>query len=105
MSLKKHIIVPPGFTSADAESHLAANRDCNSDRFPRLTKTEAGSLARAGRIEPLGSSGKVWRWAQALPMRSSRPTGEGRVSLEIPFALQSFMAGEMRRRPAWCVTI
>jgi hypothetical protein len=99
VSQKKNVIVPRGFTSDDVEHRF------NSDKFPRLTNREASALHSEGRIQPLGSSGKVWQLTDDSFAHSSRPTGDGRVSLEIPFPLQSFMESEMRRRPSWCVTI
>jgi len=99
VSQKKHVIVPRGFTSDDVEHRF------NSDKFPRLTKREASDLHSEGRIQPLGSSGKIWQLTEDSFAHSSRPTGKGRVSLEIPDTLQSFLESEMRGRPSWCVSI
>lgn len=104
MSAKKHILVPRSFNAADADSFFAGPaRD--SEKFHRMSRQEANALANQGRIRALGSSGKVWQLTEDSFARPSRETGEGRISLEVPFSIQAILAGEMRRRPAWCVTI
>lgn len=70
-----------------------------------MTRQEANALAREGRIRALGSSGKVWQLAEDSFARPSRETGAGRISLEVPGFIQAALACDMRRRPAWCVTI
>lgn len=96
---QKHTIVPRGFALADLDLRF------NPEKFQRITGRQARALAQAGRIRQLGDSGKVWQLVEASLTRSSRETGDGRISLEIPFALRSFVTSEMRRRPSWCVTI
>ena len=97
MSAKKHILVPRSFTAADLTPHL------NLEKFHRMTRQEANKLAHEGRIHEL--SPKVWQLTEESLTHPDRETGEGRVSREIPFALQSFMESEMRGSRAWCVTI
>lgn len=92
MSLKKHVIVPRSFVLGDLPEEINARSE-RFDRFPRLTNREIHELHAQRRIEPLGSSGRVWQWTGDLPARSSRPTGAGRVSLECD--LHPFIAQEM----------
>lgn len=100
MSLKKHTIVPRGFTSADAERRLP------SEKFEKVTKREAHELASAGRIAPLGESGRVWQRVEEFPARASETTGYGRLSLEIEWPkLREFLRVEMSGRPSWCMRI
>lgn len=94
MSAKKHVLVPRGFTAADVEQF-------NADRFRHMTRSQAHALEAQGKIKPLGPSGKVWQLTEDLPERASRPTGSGRLSLEISLSLGQFVAAEMRRRPSW----
>lgn len=96
MAAKKHIVVPRNFTDADVQ-----NGCFNSEKFAHITRKEAHELRAQGRIEPIGSSGRVWQLVEDLPVRASRPTGRGRLSLEIPRSLGTFVASEMRRRPSW----
>ena len=104
MSKKRHIVVPRGWTVADVEQQFTDGP--SRARFQHLTGREASALASAGRIDPLGESGKVWQLRDdEFSADASRPTGAGRISLEIPAALRSFVAAEMRGRPSWCVTI
>lgn len=70
-----------------------------------MARSEAKALERQGRIEPVGTSGKIWRWTARLQETPSWESGDGRVSKLVPVSLQLFIAGEMRRRPSWCVTI
>lgn len=99
MSAKSNVIVPRGFTAADANYSLTRS----PEKFQHLTNREVRELRVAGLIEPLGDSGKVWQWRETLPDRPSKVTEGGRVSLEIPFALRSFMATEMSARPSWAM--
>ena len=104
MSKKRHIVVPRGWTAADVEQQFTDGR--SRARFRHLTGSEAALLPAAGRIERLGESGKVWQLCDdEFSADASRPTGAGRISLEIPAALRSFVAAEMRGRPSWSVTI
>lgn len=104
MSKKKHILVPRGFSVADADRQLTDRS--NRSLFRHMTGTEAAALAEAGKIFRLGESGKIWQLRDdEFSADDSRPTGAGRVSREIPPALQSFVSSEMRRRRSWCVTI
>lgn len=99
MSAKKHILVPRHFTEADAP------RAFSSGKFHRMTSAEMRELSAAGRIRALGESGKVWQLTEDSFTHADRETGDGRISLHIPFKLGAFMATEMRRRPSWCVAV
>jgi len=99
VSAKKHILVPRGFTAADVEPRF------HSEKFHRMSSQEARALSSAGRIRELGDSGKIWQLTDESFTHSTRETGKGRVSLEIPFALQSFMQTEMNRRASWCLAV
>ncbi|MGH9716414.1 MAG: hypothetical protein ACRD4R_06775 [Candidatus Acidiferrales bacterium] len=107
MSAKKHILVPHHFTEDDfvPGSVYARSARAAAHEFHRMSGREATALARQGKIRALGESGKVWQLAEDSFARPSRETGDGRISLEVPFSIQAMLAGEMRRRPAWCVTI
>lgn len=61
--------------------------------------------AELGQIEALGSSGKVWQLTDDLNVGDSWPTGDGRVSRAVPFAMRVFMSSEMSLRPSWCVPV
>lgn len=98
MSKNNHVLVARGFLSADEIPRAAL------EKFQRMTGRQARALAQAGIIRQLGDSGKVWQLAETSLTHSSRETGDGRVSLEIPFKLQSFVTSEMRRRPSWELT-
>jgi hypothetical protein len=95
----KHTIVPRGFALADLDHRF------DPEKFQRVTGRQARALAQAGTIRQLGDSGKVWQLTEISITHSDYETGKGRVSLEIPFALQSFVTSEMRRRPSWDVMI
>lgn len=98
MSLKKHTIVPRGFTCADVERRLP------SEKFETLTKTEAHALRDAGRIAPLGESGRVWQRVDDLPFHSSEPTGYGRLSLAVENEnIRNSLRIEMSGQPSWCM--
>ena len=103
MSTKKHVIVPRGFTVVDVEQQLT-DRSSRA-LFHHMSGTEATALAAAGKITRLGETGKVWQLTKDSFTHSDRVASGGRVSLEIPSKLQSFMESEMSRRPSWCLTI
>jgi hypothetical protein len=96
---KNHVLVGRSFSSADEIPRTAL------EKFQHMTGRQARALAQAGIIRQLGESGKVWQLTEISITRSDYETGKGRISLEIPFALRSFVTSEIRRRPSWDVMI
>jgi hypothetical protein len=95
----KHTIVPRNFTAADVGSCF------DPEKFQRVTARQARALAQDGRIRQLGDSGRIWQLTEESWARPSYETGDGRVSLEVPLSIRTMLECEIRRRPAWGVTI
>ena len=95
MSAKRNVIVPAGFTAAQALRCTFLNR------FHHLTNREAEELRKAGKIRQLAE--RVWQCIEQPITHGYKETERGRVSLEIPKRLQDFMAVEMAGHPSWAL--
>ena len=76
-----------------------------------MTGREARSLFAAGKIKPLGTTGKVWQWVEQSMTHSCKsagrallpdPRGAGKYSTEsADEKFPPFLANEMALRPSW----
>jgi hypothetical protein len=98
VSAKSHILLPRFVDVTDLDSPRV-----NVERFHHMTRREADVMFCAGRIHRLGE--KLWQLTDDSLEPPSWNTGKGRLSLEVDGAVQILMAAEMRRRPAWSVSI
>ena len=95
MSAKSHVLVSHSFSALQADAGIA------SKKFHHMTSKEAAGLFKDGRIQPLGTTGKVWQWVERSVTHSYKETAGGRVSLEIPGKMRRIVECEMALRPSW----
>jgi len=98
VSNTKHVLVPSSFREGDEDRGFCFSH------CPRLSNSECRKKHQAGEIEPVGTTGKLWR--KTSRWQTTRRTDDcftargGKVSLGVPHPVQNLIAAEIGKHAA-----